>query len=195
MISAPRKGYPADKAGLKEGDVILKVGDIDILDRADFERALIGKKAGEKIEVKYKRADEELVAELEINAFDPQSVVRVKSSSVIRGNNDDEAETKLEDRIWDELGVKLQPLPPDQTVTRRTVYESGLRVISVKPASTSARAGIQPGDVIVGLHRWATVSIDNVKFVIDQSEVKQNNSLRFYIIRGTEVLRGELKLK
>jgi serine protease Do len=195
VVAGAETDSPAAKAGLKEGDVILKVGDVNVLDRVDFERALIGKKAGEKIEVKYKRDDEELVAELEINAYDAQSVVRVKGSSVIRGNNDDETETRLEDRIWDELGVKLQPLPPDQTVTRRTVYESGLRVISVKPGGTSARAGIQPGDVIVGLHRWATVSIDNVKFVIDQSEVKQSESLRFYIIRGTEVLRGELKLK
>lgn len=195
VVEGAETDSPAEKAGLKEGDVILKVGDINVADRVDFERALIGKKAGEKIEVKYKRDDEELVAELEMNAYDPQSVVRVKGSSVIRGNNDNEPENILEDRIWGELGVKLQPLPKDQTVTRRTVYESGLRVLTVKPGGMSAKAGIQPGDVIVGLHRWATVSVANVEFVIDQPEVKNNDSLRFYIIRGTEVLRGELKLK
>jgi serine protease Do len=42
---------PAARAGLKKGDVIVKVGNVAISNRFDLERALWGYKAGEKVEV------------------------------------------------------------------------------------------------------------------------------------------------
>lgn len=195
IVQGAESNSPADKAGLKEGDIILSVGDVSVTDRVDFERALLGKKPGETIEVKYKRKDEELVAELEVDNYDPRNVVRVNSDRVIAGKNDSsKSDGDLEQRIWDELGVRVSSLPESQTVTQGTIYESGLRVTTVRSGGPAAKGGIQPGDVIVGLHRWATVSVENIEYVLDQKDNLTDSQLKFFILRGRQPLHGNLDL-
>jgi serine protease Do len=167
------------------------VNEIEVVDRVDFERSLLGKKVGDKVEVTYERDGETLTAEIQVGKFDPSQVVRVNAPSVVRANNNE----SLSDRVWRVLGIRILPLEENQTATKGTIYEGGLRVIQVKVGSPAARGGIQTGDIIVGLHRWATVSVDNVEYVLDQSDlIEKDKSLRFYILRGRQPLHGELDL-
>jgi serine protease Do len=190
IVQSAETGSPAEKAGFKEGDVILQIGDLEITDRVDLERALIGKKPGEKIDVKYQRAEEELTAQIEVGKYDPSQVVRVKSDSVVKSSKESDI---LSTRIWNEIGVRVQSLPDSQTVTQGTIYESGLRVTSIRAGSPAAKGGIQPGDVVVGLHRWATVSVDNIEYVLDQKSTLADKSLKFFILRGRQPLHGKLE--
>ncbi len=190
IVQGAETGSPAEKAGFKEGDVILQIGDLEITDRVDLERALIGKKPGEKIEVKYQRDEEELTAQIEVGKYDPTQVVRVKSDSVVKSTKELD---DLSTRIWDEIGVRFQSLPDSQTVTQGTIYESGLRVTTIRAGGPAAKGGIQPGDVVVGLHRWATVSVDNIEYVLDQKTTLTDNALKFFILRGRQPLHGKLE--
>jgi len=194
IVQGAESGSPAEKAGFKEGDVILQIGELVITDRVDLERALIGKKPGDKIDIKYQRADEELTAQIEVDEYDPTQVVRVKSDTVVTANTGQTASGTVETRIWEEIGVRVQTLPESQTVTQGTIYESGLRVTSIKAGSPAAKGGIQPGDVIVGLHRWATVTVENIEYVLDQKSTLTDNSLKFFILRGRQPLHGKLEL-
>lgn len=192
IVQGTMSDSPASLAGFKKGDVIVKVGDIDVSDRVDFERSLLGKKAGDQVSVTFEREGEQQTAQLQVGKFDPTNVVRVNAPAVVRGNNDSDS---LSDRIWKILGVRILPLEENQTVTKGTIYEGGLRVIQVKAGGVAARGGIQTGDIIVGLHRWATVSVDNVEYVLDQPDViGKTKTLRFYILRGRQPLHGELDL-
>jgi membrane-associated protease RseP (regulator of RpoE activity) len=51
---------PAAKAGFKEGDVLLKVGDMEIKDQNAVVKMVRGLKPGEKVTIHYKRADKEM---------------------------------------------------------------------------------------------------------------------------------------
>ncbi|MBX3413502.1 MAG: M20/M25/M40 family metallo-hydrolase [Pirellulales bacterium] len=53
-------GGPAEKAGLKEGDVIIQVGDSKVGNLEDFDSALRKHKAGDKVPVKVRRGKEEV---------------------------------------------------------------------------------------------------------------------------------------
>jgi len=53
-------GGPAEKAGLKEGDVIIQVGDSKVGNLEDFDSALRKHKAGDKVPVKVLRGEEEV---------------------------------------------------------------------------------------------------------------------------------------
>lgn len=55
MIIEPRKGYPADKAGLKAGDEILKIGDIPVTDFEGDAGDLLKGAPGSAVDITYKR--------------------------------------------------------------------------------------------------------------------------------------------
>ncbi|MBK5213240.1 MAG: S41 family peptidase [Flavobacteriaceae bacterium] len=55
IIVEPYKDYPADKAGLKAGDEIIKIGDVTIADLEDDAGELLKGAPGSKVEVTYKR--------------------------------------------------------------------------------------------------------------------------------------------
>lgn len=59
-IDAVSEGRPAAKAGILGGDVILKIGDIDIADIQGYMQALGKLKAGETVRVKVLRGDKEI---------------------------------------------------------------------------------------------------------------------------------------
>jgi len=51
LVATVIKDTPAEKAGIKAGDVIIKIGDEDVSDRADLREAICEKKAGDEVEV------------------------------------------------------------------------------------------------------------------------------------------------
>ena len=55
IIVEPYKGYPADKAGLKAGDEIIKIGDINVADFKENAGDLIKGASGSSAEIKYVR--------------------------------------------------------------------------------------------------------------------------------------------
>ena len=65
IIKEPYKDYPADKAGLKAGDVVTKLGEFNISSVESYMQALSKFKKGDATKVKVKRGVEEL--EFDIN--------------------------------------------------------------------------------------------------------------------------------
>jgi len=165
---------PALKAGLQRGDVILHVGDQAIACNLDLERALLERRAGDRVPVVVRRDNEEKRVELTLQSADKQALPPT-------------------DLVWRKLGVKLAPTT-GETITRVNQHlHGGLAVQDVTTDSVAGKAGIQRGDILVGLHQWETVSLDNVVFVLTHPDLASFNPLRFYIIRGGQVHRGWLQ--
>ena len=57
---------PADKAGLKKGDRIIKIGDAEIENRDNIETQWLGIKPGDKITIVVERDDKEMTFELTV---------------------------------------------------------------------------------------------------------------------------------
>ncbi|MFL1894465.1 S41 family peptidase [Aquimarina sp. 2-A2] len=73
VIVEPYKDYPADKAGLKAGDEIIKIGDIDISNFDEDAGELLKGAGGTKVSITYKRQGELKTTvltreEIEVNA-------------------------------------------------------------------------------------------------------------------------------
>jgi serine protease Do len=64
--------------------------------------------------------------------------------------------------------------------------------MSVVEESVAAKAGIRKGDILVGLHQWETLSVDNVQYVLTHPELPTFSPLSFYILRQGQVRRGYL---
>jgi len=74
LIVEPYKGYPADKAGLKAGDEIIRIGDIDIADFKDDASELLKGAQNTKVSITFRRLDETKTTTLERTAIEVDAV-------------------------------------------------------------------------------------------------------------------------
>ena len=68
-IDGVTKGTGAEEAGIKRGDILLKVDGFDAVSPQAVSRALIRHRIGEKVEVVVERKGESLTMQVEIKAF------------------------------------------------------------------------------------------------------------------------------
>ena len=91
------------------------------------------------------------------------------------------------------LGVELKPIAPDEfRKNHQTRYRGGLSVTAVRPNSPAASQGIVPGDVLVGMHIWETVTLENVAYILKRPDFASLSPVKFFILRGDETLYGYL---
>lgn len=69
-ISGVQKDGPAEKAGLVAGDLIVKVGDVDVKSVAECTKAFIGHYAGERLAITVARGGVPVVIEVELGSRD-----------------------------------------------------------------------------------------------------------------------------
>jgi serine protease Do len=162
---------PAATAGLRPGDEVARVGNLVVACSYDLERALLDRSPGDQVPVIVRRQGRELALSLILQASDQNRPAAV-------------------DLVWRKLGLRLAQVNPDAVARVNRQLNGGLEVTAVQPNSVAGRAGIHRGDVLVGLHQWETLSLDNVVFVLNHPDLASFNPLSFYIVRGGQVRRG-----
>ncbi len=155
---------PAEKCGLQPGDVITAVGDSPVERPLDLERALLGRKPGEEVQLTVHRNEQ---------AVNVKMVLAVAPAR--RRGEDDQA--------WSMIGMRLEPVPESEFEQYDTHYRGGLTVTDVRTNGPAARQGIRPGDVLVGMHIWETVSLENVEYILQRLDAGTRRQLKFYILR------------
>lgn len=182
---------PAEQSGLKVGDVVTKVGAIPVVDATDFERACLGRPAGEKVEITLKRGDKSETTSMTLATLAGGRRNAAESSqAVVRAQSDDSAR----DKAFRMMGVRIAPVSDAEKRQLGDSYRGGMKVTEVKSQSSAAQNGIRVGDVLVGLHVWETVTYDNINYVLDHQQLHTFNPLKFYILRGSETLYGHLQV-
>ena len=163
LVASVDPGGPADKAGLQVGDVIRKVAGQAIVSSGDLP-ALIGQsRPGDKVALEVWRHGkrEEISARLGDAAEKPARVAEV-----------DQAAPGQQPK----LGLALRPLQPQEL--RGSGASSGLVV--EQSSGPSARAGVQPGDVLVAINGTPVKSVEQVR----EAVAKSDKSVALLIQRG-----------
>ena len=74
-------------------------------------------------------------------------------------------------------------------------FTGGMRVVAVRKGSSAAEEGVRPGDLLVKIHRWTTVSEQDIRFLVKRADtIAQLDNVRFYIVRGKNVYVGHMKV-
>ena len=171
LVESVEKGMPGDKAGLKHGDVIVKVDDQPTKINRDLIDYISSKAPGSKVTVTFIRDGKERtsVASLETRAIDGEKPAPAP---------EEEKEAK------EKIGITLKSLDP----TLRRGYQidkaaqKGVVITHVKPVSPAADANLAEGDVILEVNGVEISSVDDY-----QAEVKKaakSKWIRFYILRS-----------
>lgn len=175
VVSSLRGDSPTDGTSLMPGDVVLAVGHRKVERALDFERAVLGHKPGEELPVTVQRREETVQLTLRLDKTNRKAAPSL-------------------DRSWDVLGMKLEALPGDRVQVLNSKYNGGLKIVDVRADGPAARQGIRRGDVLVGMHKWETVSLDDMSFILGSPEFVKAQPVKFYILRGGETLYGHLRV-
>jgi serine protease Do len=177
VVSSVREGSAGAQAALQAGDVIVSIAGRKVERALDVELALLGRHQTDDLSVEVLRGGNTITTNL------------VLTPASGRGGR-----VALADRVWENLGLRLTPMDASEFKLLNTRYRGGLIVQSVRADSPASAQGIRRGDVLVGMHVWETVSLDNVSYVLDREDVNRQEPILFYILRGTDTLYGHLRV-
>jgi serine protease Do len=169
-------GGPADKAGIKHGDAITQIDNVEIRRNRDLIDYISSLAPGTAVKVT-------LIRDGKTQTLTARTGVRPAVG---------EAETREDDTdpapARSKLGVSLQELTP----AVRQMYGldenvSGLLVTSVKDVSPAGEQGLQQGDVITEVNGKSVGSFADFSVTVEKA--KSGEYLRLYVTRGSRTGR------
>ena len=143
LVSGVNKGSAADKAGIKEGDVVLKFNDRLVEDSRDLPRYVTSARPGTPSKVQVWR-DGKLV-DLSVTLDEYKEPTQLASLS---RETPKPAAAKVESTQADRLGLTLRPLNEKERGASK--LSSGGAVVSDVAEKSTVR-GLNEGDIIVGV--------------------------------------------
>ena len=140
----------ASKAGLEPGDVIIAFGGKPVTSRDELVRMVVTTKPGTSVPVRIVRDRQERTVTVTVDELD------LEAESVVARGSDRGADPAQETSSG--FGITLQNVTPEIARRLRLETRSGAVVTDIEQSSPAARAGMQPGDVIVRVGRQAVAS-------------------------------------
>ena len=163
---------PAAVAGIQVGDQLLQVGQFPVQRQLDLQLAMLEENPGNSVVCVVKRDGSDVSVKLDLQAG--------RSSMV--------------ELVWDMIGIEVKQEVPSVVTQLNEKYAGGLRIEKVRPGSPAKSQGIQVGDILVGLHEWETVSLDDMSYIVNQPIVLQQ-PIQFYILRSRQAFFGNIRLQ
>jgi len=168
LVQEVTEGSPAEKAGLKHGDVIVAVNGKPVKNQRELIDTVSSLAPGTKVQV-------EVIRDGKRKTFTATLAERK-----IEGQETGEGETVEEAAA--QLGLEVSDLTPG--LRRR--YEippsvEGVLVQDVEELSAADDAGIAPGDVILEVNGQAVSSVD--EFNAKLEKIRQGQAIRLYLWR------------
>jgi serine protease Do len=150
LVNSVNSGGPADKAGIKSGDVILKLNGKDVNDPNTLRNEVAGTAPGTEVTLTIERNGMQQDIRAKLAELTPEAATAAAQSGGAQSG--------------EKLGISVAPMNGD---TARQLglpaNTQGLAVENVDPAGPAAQAGLQAGDVIVEVNRQKVRSADDLR--------------------------------
>ena len=156
LVQAVTPGGPADKAGLKPGDIILSIDGRSIKDGNDLVADIAGRHPGSSARIGYIRNGKE--ADTTVSIGDRDKVFSEQAE------NAEEAPVEKHDSAENKLGIAVREVTP---ATAAKLGFSGMVIQTVRPGSFADQQGLEPGLVITRINKQATGTKDQFDKVVD----------------------------
>jgi serine protease Do len=170
-VEAVEPHSPAAEAGFKPGDVIDRVDNVAVFTSIDLERALLDKGPESKATVALARGS----AKESVSLSFEQAVLKPLTPP---------------ETAWKRLGIRVGPVGADAVAKANPQLHGGLVVTEVAVGGTAATAGIQKGDILVGLHSWETLRVEDIAFVLNHKDFASFLPLKFFVARDGKLRDG-----
>lgn len=169
LIAEVEPNSPAERSGIEQGDVIIKIEGKDIRGVSDARNTIASFPAGKKIEIELIRDKKRIKKQVKLGE-------RPEISSGYKQYED----------YW--LGLKVKDLTDDiKRELRLKKEETGVIIIEIKDDSPAYESGIEVGDII---KRVGKIKIQNINDFYNAREIyKNDDAILFYVKKSDGVTR------
>ncbi len=134
LVAEVVKGSPAEKAGIRRGDVIVKYNTHDVIENSELPLLVADTPIGSKVAVEVIRSGAKKNFTVSIEELEEETL-----DEVVEEGGDGA----------DRFGLRTQDITPEIARTLRLSATSGALVSDVEPDSAAAEAGLQRGDLVI----------------------------------------------
>jgi serine protease Do len=183
LVNSVEKGGPADKAGIEQGDIIVKADGRTVNSSAELPRIITAIKPGTKIVLQLWRKG----ASKDVNV----TVAELKEDEGANPARRAPASKDKEKAKPNRMGLSLVDLSDEQK--KELEIKNG---VGIEDISGSARGDIQPGDVILAIiNRGATIDAKSAEQLNAQiAKLEKGSSVTFLLRRGERQFYSTIKL-
>ena len=193
LIRSVTPGGPADRAGVRQGDVVISVAGQPVTpdqtlaylvsqqpigSRIPLEILRGGRRTTVNVAVAERPTEEELAR---INNLDPAT-----PGTPDAGKTEEETQSTGQRSTRSGLGLNVQTLTPE--IARRLQLADanvrGVVVAQVDPNSDAAQKGFQPGDIILSINQTPTPTPEAAAAALESARRQGRNSVLILVRRG-----------
>lgn len=165
LVAEVMKDSPAEKGGIKRGDVIIKIDNEDVKTSKELQQKVLSKSVGEETEIILIRKDKEIVLKVRLEKMP-----------------EDKEEKTEKEEVFKWLGMTIQDLTEElRDEFSLSKDEKGVLVSYIEQGSKAEMGGIQTGDIIKEVDRKEITSIEELKKIAKGIKKKY---ILFFIKRG-----------
>ncbi|HEV2984628.1 MAG TPA: DegQ family serine endoprotease [Vicinamibacterales bacterium] len=159
IVSSVAPGSAAERAGVKQGDVIEAFNGQQVHDFNTLRNRVAAAGPGSTADLTIVRDGVEKHLSVKLDEANPENVAR-------RGDGEPDSTDKAA------LGVSVAPITPELASRLGTNGAQGLVVENVDPDSRAAEAGIQAGDVIESVNRQSVKTVEDLRGAVKRAADK-----------------------
>ncbi len=178
LVNAVSPHGPADKAGMKAGDIIVTVDGHSIKDGDALVNDIASRKPGGTVRLGYLRNGKQQTATLTI---EDRSVLYSSQGEAQNGGGGPES---APDAAQGKLGITVQALPP--ALASKGIH--GVLVTQVKPGTFADEINLAPGSIITDLNRRPVSSLDQFQSMV--SGLKSGQDVVFRVLDSKNPTAG-----
>ncbi len=179
LVSSVLPGDPADKAGIKPGDIIVEFDGKPIEEMNDLPRIVAATPPGKKVKLKVIRGGKTLTLALTVKEKREEETAKV--------------DTRDRKTPAGKLGIAVRDITPELMERYNIDEKDGVLVYNVTPDSPAHRAGIRRGDIIKEVDGKPVRNKEDLRRALKEAEDKE--VIMVWIKRRDTLLYRAIRLK
>ncbi len=183
------KNSPAEKAGLRNGDVILELDGNPVNSPNELQTQVLKHRPGEKVKLRIWRDGKAIIKEIKLEARDGSIVSTDTSTEPTPGNRSEQSGPVT----FDDLGFTVAPLSAE--LKDKLNISSGVEVTSVERYSPASMRGLMPRSVIVQADRKSVESPAQLQDIIKSKKPGEVVVLDVKSDRGSQIVTLRIPTK
>ena len=187
IVGRVEPGYPAARAGIQQGDVIVKVNGKDVTPDNSLSYIVSNLPIGSKVPIDLYRRGQKVTVTAVVGERPPEEQLAGQLGGGDDSGAPDQGPSAQSQATRATLGVTLQALTPQigqQLGVPATV--KGVVIASVDPSSDAGANGLKRGDVILSINQQPTLTVGSAAQIIADAKKAGRDTVLLLVQRGVQ---------
>jgi serine protease Do len=175
LIGDVFKGQPAEKAGIKRGDIVVSVEGKAVESPNELRNAIAAIHPGKKVPIELLRNGKKQTVSVTLTGRDGKKTGSLSSAT---GESSEEGGSDLSEKLGITVGAITTKMYEDLGLDQNI---KGVIIQEVDPSSVAAQQGLQQNDIILEVNRQPVKSVKEFKIAV--KSLKKGDSILFLVFR------------